>query len=82
MKRLLTMEEFDLIDFNDFLMRPIEELGLSNRVTNCLKVYGVYVIGQLTQKTHWDILKMNNLGKKGLNHINDVLNSKQLHLRA
>ena len=82
MKRLLTIQEFDSLDFNDFLLRPIKELELSARTTNALVADDVYLIGHLLQKTEWDILKTPNLGSKSFHEIIDVLTWKGLRLRT
>jgi len=70
------INKFNKVDFECFLLRPIEELGLTNYVTRYLKVHNVYLIGQLIQKTEWDIAKMDNLGKKALKEIQDKLDYK------
>ena len=67
-------------DFDPFLMRSIEELELTVRSTNCLKAESIFLIGDLLQRTEFDLLKTPNLGKKSLNEIKDVLASKELSL--
>ena len=63
-------------DFDPLLMRSIEELELTVRSTNCLKAESIFLIGDLIQRSEFDLLKTPNLGKKSLNEINDVLASK------
>jgi len=63
-------------DFDPLLMRSIEELELSVRSTNCLKAESIFLIGDLIQRSEFDLLKTPNLGKKSLNEIKDVLASK------
>ena len=66
----------DQNDFDPLLMRSIEELELTVRSTNCLKAEGIFLIGDLIQRSEFDLLKTPNLGKKSLNEIKDVLASK------
>ncbi|MDA0758609.1 MAG: DNA-directed RNA polymerase subunit alpha [Proteobacteria bacterium] len=70
----------DQNDFDPFLMRSIEELELTVRSTNCLKTESIFLIGDLLQRTEFDLLKTPNLGKKSLNEIKDVLASRGFSL--
>ena len=63
-------------DFDPLLMRSIEELELTVISTNCLKAESIFLIGDLIQRSEFDLLKTPNLGKKSLNEIKDVLASK------
>ena len=67
-------------DFDPLLLRSIEELELTVRSTNCLKAESIFFIGDLIQRSEFDLLKTPNLGKKSLNEIKDVLASKGLSL--
>ena len=67
-------------DFDPLLLRSIEELELTVRSTNCLKAESIFLIGDLIQRSEFDLLKTPNLGKKSLNEIKDVLSSKGLSL--
>jgi len=67
-------------DFDPMLLRSIEELELTVRSTNCLKAESIFLIGDLIQRSEFDLLKTPNLGKKSLNEIKDVLASKGLSL--
>ena len=67
-------------DFDPLLLRSIEELELTVRSTNCLKAESIFLIGDLIQRSEFDLLKTPNLGKKSLNEIKDVLASKRLSL--
>ena len=66
----------DQNDFDPLLMRSIEELELTVRSTNCLKAESIFLIGDLIQRSEFDLLKTPNLGKKSLNEMKDVLASK------
>ena len=67
-------------DFDPLLLRSIEELELTVRSTNCLKAESIFLIGDLIQRSEFDLLKTPNLGKKSLNETKDVLASKGLSL--
>ena len=67
-------------DFDPLLLRSIEELELTVRSTNCLKAESIFLIGDLIQRSEFDLLKTPNLGKKSLNEIKDVLASKGISL--
>lgn len=62
------------------LMRPIDELELTVRSTNCLKAENIPYIGDLVQRTETELLKTPNLGKKSLTEIKDVLATHNLSL--
>lgn len=57
----------------------IEELELSVRSSNCLRVAGIRTIGDLIQKNEEDLEKIKNLGKKSINEI--ISRLKTLNLR-
>src|SRR6056297_1711890 len=59
----------------------IEELELSVRSSNCLKRAGINNVGELTEKTEDDLMKVRNLGKKSLLEIEDKLNELDLKLK-
>lgn len=60
---------------------PIEELDLSVRSYNCLKRANINTIGELTQKTAEDMLKVRNLGKKSLEEVETKLAAFNLSLK-
>jgi len=62
------------------LAKPISELELSVRSSNCLSEAKIRTIGDLVTKTETEMLKFKNFGKKSLNEINEVLASMGLHL--
>lgn len=72
-KQKEALKKFHSINCKNFLMRPIEELGLPNYTTRNLKIHNVYLVGQLVLKTEWDIFKMENVGKKSLKEIQNNL---------
>jgi len=62
------------------LAKPISELELSVRSSNCLAEANIRTIGELVKKKETEMLKYKNFGKKSLNEIGAVLSSMNLHL--
>ena len=62
------------------LEMPIEELELSVRSFNCLKRSGISTVGDLTNKTENDMMKVKNLGKKSLDEVIAKLHDLGLNL--
>ena len=67
-------------DLSPILFRPIDELELGVRSTNCLKAENIYYIGDLVQRTETQLMKTPNLGKKSLNEIKEALKGHDLDL--
>lgn len=67
-------------DLNPVLLRPIDDLELGVRSTNCLKAENIYFIGDLVQRSENELMKTPNLGKKSLNEIKESLKSHELEL--
>ena len=67
-------------EIDPLLLRPIDDLELTVRSTNCLKGENIYYIGDLVQRNDGDLLKTPNLGKKSLNEIKTILASRGLSL--
>jgi DNA-directed RNA polymerase subunit alpha len=65
---------------NPIFLHSIDDLELTVRSTNCLKAENIFYIGDLVLKQENELLKTPNLGKKSLNEIKSVLDSKGLHL--
>ncbi len=66
-------EERRVQDMDPLLLRPVDDLELTVRSANCLKAENIYFIGDLIQKSEFDLLKTPNLGKKSLTEIKDIL---------
>jgi len=62
------------------LAKPISELELSVRSSNCLAEANIRTIGELVRKKESEMLKYKNFGKKSLNEINAVLSSMGIQL--
>jgi DNA-directed RNA polymerase subunit alpha len=69
-----------LQNLDPLLMRPIEDLELTVRSTNCLKAENIFFVGDLIQRTETDLLKTPNLGKKSLTEIKSILAANSLSL--
>ena len=69
-------------ELQEKLQTPISELELSVRSANCLREAQILTIGQLVEKTHQELLKYRNFGKKSLAEIEELLKSMGLSLGA
>ena len=67
-------------EFNQNLLRKVDELELSVRSMNCLKNDNIIYIGDLVQKSEGEMLRTPNFGRKSLNEIKEVLNGMSLYL--
>ncbi len=73
-------EEESEPEFNEDLLRPIEELELTVRSFNCLQTAGIEYVGDLVQRTDAELLKTKNFGRKSLKDIQDILAKMDLEL--
>ena len=55
--------------------RSIEELELSVRTCNCLKIENIKTLGELREKTDKELIRIKNLGQKSLDEIRQKLES-------
>ena len=55
------------------LEKPVDELELSVRSSNCLRAAEIKSIGDLVQKSEPEMLKYRNFGRKSLKEIQDIL---------
>ena len=62
------------------LLRPVDDLELTPRSSNCLKAQSIHYIGDLIQHTEADLLRTPNLGRKSLNEIKQILAEHNLSL--
>lgn len=62
------------------LMKPVDDLELTVRSANCLKAENIHYIGDLIQRTEYELLKTPNLGRKSLNEIKEILALRGLYL--
>ncbi len=63
-----------------YLSKPVAELELSVRSSNCLEAAQITTIRELVVKTEQDMLKFRNFGRKSLNEIKDFLANMGLSL--
>lgn len=68
------------LQYDERLLKPVDDLELTVRSANCLKAEQVYYIGDLVRKTENELLRTPNLGKKSLNEIKSVLAERGLIL--
>ncbi len=66
--------------FNENLLRSVDELDLSVRAENCLQSANIKYIGDLVQKTEAEMLKTKNFGRKSLKEIKELLSEMGLSL--
>ncbi|MFH1825524.1 MAG: DNA-directed RNA polymerase subunit alpha [Candidatus Firestonebacteria bacterium] len=64
----------------ELLKKSVDELELSVRSANCLKMAGIKTIIELVKKTEIDMLKYRNFGRKSLKEIGDMLKGMSLSL--
>lgn len=64
------------------LLRPIEELGLSERPRNCLKRAQVTTVGALLERTRLELLAIPNFGEKSLDEVTARLDELGLALAS
>ena len=66
---------------NKKLDKKIEELDLSIRSYNCLKRADIFTVGDLTQKTEEEMMRIRNLGRKSLKEVQEKLREIGLSLK-
>ena len=66
---------------NSKMDRKIEDLDLSVRSYNCLKRANINTVGELTQKTEEEMMKVRNLGRKSLKEVVQKLREIGLDLK-
>ena len=63
------------------LETSIDDLDVSVRAYNCLKRAGINTLGDLTEKTELEMMKIRNLGKKSLKEVIDKIKDMGLKFR-
>ncbi len=81
MDKLEVMKEKEEDGMDKMLDMAIEELEFSVRSYNCLKRANINTIGELTEKTEDEMMKVRNLGKKSLEEVKSKLAEKGLALK-
>jgi DNA-directed RNA polymerase alpha subunit len=59
------MDEWEQM-FENFKLRPLAELALSNRIHNILIAYGIKPAGDLLKKSKGELLGMRGIGKESV----------------
>lgn len=67
-------------EIDPILLRDVDDLELTVRSANCIKGEKIQLIGDLVQRTEYELLKTPNLGKKSLSEIKEVLAQHDLSL--
>ena len=73
-------EEDEIPPVDPIMLRPVDELELTVRSANCLKVEKIHYIGDLVTRKESDLLRTPNLGRKSLNEIKEVLAARGVSL--
>lgn len=74
------IEEEPQEEYNEHLLRAVDELELSVRSANCLASANIQYIGELVQRTEAEMLKTKNFGRKSLKEIKEILAGMGLSL--
>ena len=61
------------------LRMRVDELELSVRSSNCLRMANIHTLGELVRNKENDMLKYKNFGRKSLVELNEVLTSMGLN---
>ncbi len=67
-------------ELNPSFLRPIGDLELTARASNCLRAENIHYIGDLVQRSRSDLIRTPNLGKITIGLIEKVLEGYGLHL--
>ena len=67
-------------NIDPILLKPIDDLELSVRSSNCLRAENIKYLGDLVQYSESQLIKIPNLGKKSLNEIKQILIDNTLSL--
>ena len=62
----------------ELLRTRVDELELSVRSSNCLRMANIHTVGELVRNKENDMLKYKNFGRKSLVELNEVLTSMGL----
>ncbi len=73
-------EENIFARYGQVLETPVTDFELSVRSRNCLKKMNIRTLGDLTRVTEQQLLSSKNFGETSLDEINQILESRGLHL--
>ena len=78
--KLKTLSKFRRPELTALLLLKVDELDLPCRAAMCLRYENIVYIGDLVQKTEYELLRTPNFGRKSLNVIKEKLSDMGLHL--
>jgi len=67
-------------NIDPMLLKPIDDLELTVRSSNCLRAENIKYLGDLVQYSETQLMKIPNLGKKSLTEIKQILIDNSLSL--
>lgn len=70
----------DKLPWNILMVKKIVDLELSVRALNCLKKENIVYVGDLVQKKEYELLRIQDFGKKCLREVKDLLETMGLKL--
>ncbi|MFN3820801.1 MAG: DNA-directed RNA polymerase subunit alpha C-terminal domain-containing protein, partial [bacterium] len=74
-----TETEEDIIRIRRILLKPVDEMDLSVRASNCLKEARIRTIAELVAKEEKELLAYRNFGRKSLDELKEMLEGMGLH---
>lgn len=66
----------------ELLNLPVEELDLTVRTVNLLRAENIHTVGDLLQRSEYELLRTPNVGRKALNEIDAAIRDIGLKLKA
>jgi hypothetical protein len=79
-KEIINRLKFKTVD--PVLQTPVEELDISVRQFNCLKVAQIKTLGDLLKYSADDLAKFRNFGRKSIGFLEEILREKGYSLKA
>lgn len=73
------LHDDDTERLRNLMKMRVDELELSVRSSNCLRLANIHTIGDLVRNPEADMLKYKNFGRKSLIELNEVLSNLGLH---
>lgn len=70
----------DKLPWNILMVKKIVDLELSVRALNCLKKENIVYVGDLVQKKEYELLRIQDFGRKSLKEVKDLLEIMGLKL--
>ena len=78
--KITEQQESTRNEMEELLMKPVQEVDLTQRSANCLKSEKIYYLGDLVVRSEMDLMRTPNLGKKSLTEIKNMLSNFGLEL--